>query len=256
MSELVDFIKACAAPHGLNLIGAIPIERYDLAAPPGARAGQIDPRARSIVVIGNGGGAFWQAYRRHLDANPGWERRDNPLDDFTRQVIERDVAGTIRARGLRAFTVYPFVSGAAHTLHFQELGRLAGIGGPSIIGVLVHPVYGPWIAFRAAILLEEPLDEPGDAIGFDPCPACTARSCIPACPVGAVSAAGKWDAVKCVRHRVEVEPDCAPRCHSRAACVLGPQHRYPDDALSYHQERALRSMREYYRSQWGEPPGE
>jgi hypothetical protein len=28
--------------------------------------------------------------------------------------------------------------------------------------------------------------------------------------------------------------------------VLGPEHRYPDDELAYHQMRALRSMRPYY----------
>ena len=55
-----------------------------------------------------------------------------------------------------------------------------------------------------------------------------------------------WDIPKCLTHRVEVEPDCTPRCHARAGCVLGPEHRYPDDELAYHQMRALRSMRPYY----------
>jgi hypothetical protein len=131
-------------------------------------------------------------------------------------------------------------------LNFIELGKVAGIAGPSILGVTVHPEYGPWIAFRAALLLDEALDSPGEALGFDPCPDCTARTCIPACPVGAVSSDSGWDIPKCLTHRVEVEPDCTPRCHARAGCVLGPEHRYPDDELAYHQMRALRSMRPYY----------
>ena len=250
VNDLITLIKERAAPHGLNLVGAIPIGRYDLAVAPNLRASAIDPRARSIVVIGNGGGAFWKAYRRDVAADPAWPRRDNPLDDFTSELIERDVAGAIRARGLRCTTAYPFVSDGGN-LHFMELGRIAGLGGPSIIGVTVHPVYGTWIAFRAALLLEELIDEPGAALGFDPCPSCVPRSCIPACPVGAVSAATSWDAVKCVRHRVEAQPDCGAGCYSRLGCVIGPEHRYPEDELRYHQERALRSMREYYRSQWG-----
>ena len=28
--------------------------------------------------------------------------------------------------------------------------------------------------------------------------------------------------------------------------MLGPEHRYPDDELAYHQMRALRAMRPYY----------
>lgn len=250
MSELLEFITQRAARHSLNLIGAVPVERYDRSVPAHLRACAIDPRARSIVVIGNGGGAFWKAYRQHLDMHPGWERRDNPLDDFTREIVERDVAGALAARGHRCVTVYPFV-GDAGNLHFMELGKLAGIGGPSIIGVLIHPVYGTWIAFRAALLIEEMLDEPGAALGFDPCPQCVMRSCVAACPVGAVNAASGWDLVKCVRHRVEAEPDCNAGCYSRIRCVVGPEHRYPDDEMSHHQERALRSMREYYRSQWG-----
>ena len=70
---------------------------------------------------------------------------------------------------------------------------------------------------------------------------------MPACPVGAVSERG-WDVVKCVRHRVEAEPDCSAGCYSRVQCVIGPEHRYPDDELRHHQERALRTMREYYRT--------
>lgn len=250
MSKLLNFIAPRAARHGLNLIGAIPVDRYDEAVPPHLRASAIDPRARSIVVIGNGGGGFWEAYRRRLAANPEWAQRDNPLDDFTREVVENDVAGAIRARGLRCATVYPFVADAGN-LHFMELGRLAGLGGPSIIGVLIHPVYGTWIAFRAALLMEETFDQPGQALGFDPCPQCAVRSCIPACPVGAVSADAGWDVVKCIRHRVEAEPDCGAGCYSRLGCVIGPEHRYPDDELRHHQERALRSMREYYWSQRG-----
>ena len=68
------------------------------------------------------------------------------------------------------------------TLNFIELAKLAGLGGPSIIGVVLNPAYGPWIAFRAALIVDVDLDSPGDAVGFDPCPGCVPRSCIAACP--------------------------------------------------------------------------
>src|SRR6267143_560920 len=67
-----------------------------------------------------------------------------------------------------------------------DAAKLAGLAGPSILGVVVHPEYGPWIAFRAALILDVVLDQPGAAIGFDPCPTCKARSCITPCPAGAV----------------------------------------------------------------------
>jgi epoxyqueuosine reductase len=238
-------IRQAAFPHGLNLVGAVPAARYDAAVKPESRVSTIAPRARSIAVIGNGGGEFWKAFKRHVDANPGWSERDNPLDDFTRATVEREVGGMLAAQRIAHETIYPFMSGGA-TLNFMEAGRAAGLSGPSILGVMVHPTYGPWIAFRAAILLEEPIDAPGEALGFDPCPSCTARTCISACPGEAVHFPQGWNIPKCLTHRVEVEADCAARCHARAACVLGPEHRYPEEELAYHQGRALRSMRPYY----------
>lgn len=247
MPSTLDNIRLAAAPHGLNLVAAISLARYDNAPEVGGsyRASAIDPAARSIVVIGNGGGALWDALGAHAAHHTGWWLRQNPLDDFILEVVERDLAAPLRASGTRCTTVYPFVNNRP-TLNFIALAKAAGIAGPSILGVAVHPLYGPWIAFRAALLLAEALDSPGDALGFDPCPRCAARTCIPACPAAAISADFGWNIPKCLVHRVEVEGDCAPRCHARAGCILGPEHRYPDDELAYHQARALRSMRPYY----------
>jgi epoxyqueuosine reductase QueG len=245
MNTLERIQNAAAAPYGLNLVAATPIERYDATITKGMRARELAPGARSIVIIGNGGGDFWAAFKRHAAANPGWMNREHPLDDFTREIVESSIAAPLRESGHRCTVVYPFVQDA-RTLNFMELGKLAGLAGPSIVGVGVHPEFGPWIAFRAALLLDELIDAPGPAIGFDPCPSCVPRSCIAACPVGAVSVATGWDLRKCLTHRVEVEADCESRCHSRVACVLGPQHVYPDDELAYHHRRALRAMKPWY----------
>jgi hypothetical protein len=248
-AAILAAVRATAAAHGLNLFAAIPLARYDAAVQPEARASLIEPGARSIAVLGNGGGDFWAAFKRHAARNPGWWEGENPLDDFTRDLVEREVAAPLREAALRYTIVHPFMHPSARggrTLNFVELGKAAGIAGPSILGVVVHPVFGPWIAFRAALLLDFEIDAPGDARGFDPCPGCILRSCLSACPVGAVSFPAGWDVPKCLTHRVEVEPDCAGRCHARAGCVLGPEHRYPDDELAYHQMRALRAMRPYY----------
>jgi epoxyqueuosine reductase len=224
-------------------MSAVPAARYDARVAPEMRADGIDPAARSIVVLANGGGALWAAFKDHVARNSGWDRRENPLDDFIREIVEREVTRPLKESGGRFTVVYPF---SPRSLNFIELGKAAGIAGPSILGVVVHPTYGPWVAFRAAFLMDIAIDSPGDAQEFDPCPGCAARSCIAACPVSAVSFPKGWDVARCVTHRVESEPDCAGRCHARAACVLGPEHRYPDDELAYHQMRALRSMRPWY----------
>jgi hypothetical protein len=245
VADLIEVVKAAARPFGLNLVAAIPAAIYNAAAPRAMLAAVPDHPTLSIVVCGNGGGDFWRAFTAHADANPGWRQRENPLDDFSRAVIEDRLLPAVRATGARCTPRYPFTSNDP-TLNFMELAKLAGLAGPSILGVVLNPVYGPWIAFRAALLVDIALDAPGPAVGFDPCPGCVPRSCAAACPTDAVSSAAGWNIPACLTYRVEHEAACAPRCHARAACVIAPEHRYPDDALAYHQMRALRAMRPYY----------
>jgi epoxyqueuosine reductase len=248
---LLDSLRQAAAPYGLNLIAAVPIDRYEAIAPPSMPARTLAPDAKSIVVIGNGGGAFWHAFKTYADAHPGWRDRKHPLDDFTRDLIEKEIAPIARGQGAACVPAFPFIGEG--TLSFLGLGKLAGLGGPSLLGVLIHPVYGPWMAFRAALLIDVALDAPGEAATFDPCPDCTARSCIAACPASAVSSPAGWDIPRCLTHRIEVEADCATRCHARVACVVGPEHRYPDDELAYHHGRALAAMRPYYETHLRKP---
>ena len=243
--DLFGFICSKAQKFGLNLTAAIPAERYDAVAAQAYRAGAIFSSCRTIVLIGNGGADFWYAFKAYTGAHNGWFDRDNPLDDFTREINEKEIVTPIQTLGVKCFAVYPFGSGSP-TLNFMQLATLAGLAGPSIIGVVVHPVFGPWIAFRAALLLDCELDHPGDAVGFDPCSTCSTRPCINACPAAAVSFPSGWNIPRCLAHRVEAYPDCATQCHARVACVLSPDERYPDDELAYHQARALRVMRPYY----------
>ncbi|MGA2409350.1 MAG: hypothetical protein ABSG46_03040, partial [Candidatus Binataceae bacterium] len=188
---LLESIRRSAAPFGLNLVAAVSVDSYDAIAPPSMRARTLSANAQSIVVIGNGGGAFWNAFTTYAEANPGWRERTHPLDDFTRAIIERDVVAPMLRQRIACTAAYPFVGEGA--LSFIALGKLAGLGGPSILGVLIHPLYGPWIAFRGALLVDVAIDAPGEAIGFDPCPGCTTRTCIPACPAAAVGFPSGWD---------------------------------------------------------------
>ena len=70
VSSTLDKIRRAAAPHGLNLVAATPVARYDATVKEISRASAIDPTARSIVVIGNGGGALWDALKSHARAIP------------------------------------------------------------------------------------------------------------------------------------------------------------------------------------------
>jgi hypothetical protein len=225
-------LAAVLAPHGLNVIGATPAAAYDAAVPADRALARLVPDARSMVVIGNGGGAFWDAFQADCRAHPGHADVPDPLDAFTR----RTVAAAVVAVGLPGPVLYPF-DFPATPVSFVHLAECAGLGRRSLLGVLLHPVYGPWLALRAAVAVPFVAAAPRPADGFDPCPTCVERACVAACPADAVTAAG-WDVPRCAGHRARPDDPCAARCHARFDCVIGREHRYPAAALAYHQKRA------------------
>jgi hypothetical protein len=239
---VVRAVSEALAPHGLNLVGATAPDAYDAIVPARYALRGIMSDARGVVVIGNGGGAFWSAYRAFCAGHPGHEATPDPLDAFTQEVVEA-VARPIVGQAARF--LYPFRF-PDDPVSFMALAECAGLGRRSLAGVLVHPTFGPWIALRAAILLPVAVRAARPADGFDPCPGCVERACMPACPGGAVSDAG-WDVPRCAAHRMQPDDPCAARCHARFDCVIGREHRYPADALAYHQERAKPALGRFSR---------
>ncbi len=242
-ATLIAELRRILSPYGLNLVGVTTVGAYDAVVPPSHRAPPGTDPAGAIVVIGNGGGAFWSAYRRHFERHPEDADREHPLDDYTAMVMQHEALPLLRRLGVRAELRLPFDANAP-LLSFVHLAEAAGLGRRSLLGVLVHPEYGPWMALRGALLVDVALVAPRPAAGFDPCPSCVERPCLEACPGGAVSHPAGWDVPRCIAFRVEqaAENPCRDRCHARVACVYGRRHRYPDEALAYHQRRAFAVM--------------
>lgn len=270
--SLVDTVRAALLPAGLNLIASLPPERYDREVPDSFHLSKRHPDGKSLVVIGNGGRAFWDGFRAYCESHQDFARREpHPLDAYTTMVIESALPLLLRSAGVGWRVLYPF-DFEREPVSFVHLGAMAGLAARSLLGVLVHPEFGPWIALRAALLLNVEL-EPTPVVPFDPCGGCAGKPCITACPAGAVGERG-WDVPACTAHRVgdglrvrgeSDEPpagrphpnplpggegigsgDCMARCDARWHCVYGREHRYPADALAYHQRRALETMRARY----------
>jgi epoxyqueuosine reductase QueG len=238
--DVLAALGAALAPAGVNLVGVARPSDYDARVPPERSLARLVPEARSVVVLGNGGGAFWRAYRAAVAREPGRAERADPLDAFTREVVTQAIDGLGDGLGVGGRIVFPFEFGTV-PVSFMTLAACAGLGTPSLLGVLIHPEWGPWMALRAAWFPPLLLEAPRPADGFDPCPSCVERPCIAACPAGAVSGFG-WDVPRCVAHRLSTADDCGLGCHARLACVIGPEHRYPVEALAHHQGTARQRM--------------
>jgi epoxyqueuosine reductase len=246
-TSLLARTKAALQPSGFNLIGSAAVADYDRLVPPQYRAASLFPAGRTLMVIGNGGGDLWRAFQVYCRAHPGYmQRHEHPLDDYTIELIEGSLSPLFAQEGVAHRYLYPFRF-ATQPVSFMHLAQAARLAGPSILGVVIHPVFGPWIALRAAVFVDQDLCEPPAAPGFDPCPACSERPCLTACPGRAVNTENGWDIPVCVQHRLRVPGDCVDLCHARYQCVYGREYRYPLDELRYHQRRSFARMTEYMR---------
>ncbi len=256
MMNLLQNIIEALSPYGFNLVGTTTVARYEVLVPAQYQVAALMPHAQTLIVIGNGGGDFWQGFQTYCDAHPGFrENREHPLDDYTVAVIETTLTPLLHEAAVTYRYLYPFRFWT-EPVSFMHLAQAAGLAGPSILGVMIHPQYGPWIALRAAILLDQEctappvaagLDPAGlDPAGFNPCPTCTERACITACPASAITSEKGWDIPACVHHRMQVATDCVDYCQARYQCVYGREHRYPLDELRYHQRQSFATMRKHF----------
>ena len=142
---------------GLNVLMPLAPREFDAAcapATPDVRLDRLLPGARAALIVGSGGPTFFDHF-----ACESHEARDgaaNPLDRFTARVVGAAVAAALAPLAVAHATYFPFVA-SAPLIPFQRLGRAAGLGGPGPLGLQIHPVYGPWWAYRALVVVDREL---------------------------------------------------------------------------------------------------
>ena len=208
---------------GLGLLGCLTRQPYDSRVPAGWRCAELLPEARSVLVVASGGRALFAAFR----ASPEFGRSGDALDAYTRRVVEAAAAGL----GTPSRALFAFEQRAGGFADFVALGRAAGLGAPSRLGLLLHPIYGPWMSIRAVVLTALSLSPTPALAAFDPCRGCPAP-CAGACH-GTALAGERFDTGACASTR-HSDPGCRLVCDARRACVVGPEHRYTPEAEAHH----------------------
>jgi epoxyqueuosine reductase QueG len=222
---------------GLNVLMPLAPPAFDAAcalATPDVRLDRLLPGARAALVVGSGGPAFFDRFAR--EAAEAHDGAPNPLDRFTMRVVNAAVADALARPVVAHSTYFPFTT-SQPLIPFQRLGRAAGLGGPGPLGLQIHPVFGPWWAYRALVVVDRELP-PAPAPG-DGCAGCDAP-CVTACPAGAVAVTG-FDVPACHARRLSVDA-CRLSCAARIACVRGPEHHYSDRQLAFHMAASMPSV--------------
>ena len=208
-------VKAAAAAAGLAYRGAFHAGTDDLPA---------RFSAGTIVMLGFTGGEQWGGFAESPEYRDG---RPHPLDRWSHRVVSE------LARELGAASFFPF------TAPFMPFIRWAKKAEPvhvSAMGMLIHPDYGLWHAWRGALGFREVLDLPPKDARASPCDACAEKPCLAACPVSAFDGTGVYDVRACSAHIRKAEGvDCmANGCRSRRACPVGAQYRYSPEQAAFH----------------------
>ncbi len=220
-------LAAALGAHGLILRGGFEPRAGD-AVPPldGGRP------ARTLMMVGNAGPEMWQAFA----ASPEYDGAPDPLNRWSERIIGA-VAAEAGARAL-----FPF--GGPPYLPFVAWAKRAEPVAESPLGILIHPDYGLWHAYRGALAFAEALELPPRAERPRPCDTCVERPCLSACPVGAFSAQG-YDVSACTDHISAPEgTDCMENaCQARRACPVGRDYLYAPAQAGFHMRHFLKARR-------------
>lgn len=160
------------------------------------------------ILVGNTR-ALWEPFREALH-DPALAAERDPLERYT----ERAIAAAFPA----ARVIYGHRRYGGAFFPLQRLAVATGLGALAPTHLVVHPVYGPWFALRAVVLVDGPVT--ARAPIAQPC-RCDAR-CTAALETALVAAGpDTWRAWLAVRDACELR-----------AC------RYSDEQIRYHYTRA------------------
>ena len=186
-------------------------------------------RAGTLVLVGNAGPDLWRAFERGRRDEP------DPLDRWTRRLVS---AAAVELGASAA--LFPFDGPPYHP--FQRWALKADRVHPSPLGILIHPDFGLWHAYRAALCFEARLALPARPMESSPCDGCRDRPCLTACPVSAFSVNG-YEVDGCANHVSSAAgTSCREQgCLARHACPVGQAYRYVPAQAGFHMAHFLTS---------------
>src|SRR5207302_1380178 len=134
-------LEAALLPSGMALRGGFHPGPEDGVPPLGDGS-----KAATLILIGTIGAGWWPAFAASPEARDG---AADPLDRWTRRWL------TALAEDCAALPLFPF--GHAPYLPFQRWAQRAEPVAPSPVGILIHPDYGLWHAYRGALAFADRL---------------------------------------------------------------------------------------------------
>jgi hypothetical protein len=226
--ENIETYALRAAEFGLLIRGGFAPSAEDVVPP--VREGK---PSLSVLLFGNAGSSIWQAFSQSDEYQDG---REDPLNRWSMRI------GNALAKEWGGLALFPF-EGPPY-LPFIRWAKKSENLQSSQLGMLMHPVYGLWHAYRFAVALPF-------AIGIDrsrqaaahACDSCTGKPCLQSCPVNAFDGE-RYDVKACYTYLAN-NPGSKCRqlgCRARVACPQGTEYIYYPDHATFHMEKFVVSQ--------------
>lgn len=213
----LDWISAELRPFGLVPRGSF---MFDTKTPAPSLVEHIN--IKSVVMVGHFGSTLWPHFSQWRQSRSNMA---DPLDTWSKEILNNV------ATRVCAFAVFP--SDQPYQ-PFQEWAKRAEGLSASPLGLLIHPRYGLWHAFRGALLFDREIEPSQQAPAIHPCDVCLDKPCLSACPVEAFDEIG-FAADRCRNYLWNDGFECLDSgCKARLACPVGQKHAYLLDQQRFH----------------------
>ncbi|HWN72011.1 MAG TPA: hypothetical protein VNM90_30435 [Haliangium sp.] len=225
--RIYERIRAACAGRGLDLARPLCASWYNQAADPDHRLPDHGRASTLAVILGNTR-ALWPHLADALSADAGLASHPDPVDAYCERVVREAMAGIAEPWLVR------FAHEPPPRIAIQRLAHVAGLAHLAPTHLSVHPVYGPWIALRAVVVVD--VDGPPGPAPVLPPPCDCATHCAPRFQA-ALARAGS-----ATPGHAEVESDWRAWLAVRDACPVGRAHRYDEQQLRYHYTKDRRFL--------------
>jgi cyanocobalamin reductase (cyanide-eliminating) / alkylcobalamin dealkylase len=219
--SVVEDLRSRWIPTGLDLAQPFQVAWYNRAVADAFRLPDFGRSSALGILVGNTR-AIWPRFLDALRAKrPGLDER-HPLESY----VEATVLPALEPLPHRSEVCWAH-DPPPRRVAMQRLAHVSGLAYLSPSHLNVHVTYGPWIALRAAVVIdiEGPSSPPPELP--NPCPDCE-RHCLPRFRE-AIAAAGAIPA-----GHAAIERHWRLWLAVRDACPAGRSHRYGDEQIRYH----------------------
>jgi hypothetical protein len=218
-ADMLSHLGKAFGEVGLDLLQPVQVHVYNEAVDPSYRMPDFGRKDALLVLVANTK-ALWSHFVSAFEGNEKLLGESDPLDRWVEAQVDAVMAEVDVPHVVR------YGHGSSDSpVAMQRLGHVSGFGflGPSQLSI--HRKFGPWVSYRAAIVLDIPFERTAVA-SIDTCDGCDRKPCLSALELA-------MGGEKKVTFE-GVRSDWKDWLAIREVCTVGQEHRFSNEQAAYH----------------------